>query len=239
MTRCRFINGKTRLPVPVAALVLNLLLMGHGLAAESVCYGTTKNGRLENGVQLPSAGGNFVSYGFLPEVTGRTYVHSKVRDVIVEAYRSLEQEHPDKVYKFAETGFKHGGRFKPHKTHQNGLSVDFMVPVTDKSGKSVHLPTTAFNRYGYDIEFDGKGRFEEYAIDYEALGAHVVALHRAAAQHGIGIWRVIFDPKLTPNLYATKYGAYIKQNIEIPTKASWVRHDEHYHVDFEVGCQGM
>lgn len=207
--------------------------------AESVCYGMTKNGRLENGVQLPSEGKNFVSYGSIPRFAGRTYVHSKARDVIVDAYKMLEAEHPDKVFKYAETGFKEGGRFKPHKTHQNGLSVDFMVPVTDEKGHSVHLPTHALNKYGYAIEFDTKSRYGHYRIDYEALAAHLVALHKSAAQHGIGIWRVIFDPKLVSNLYKTAYGNYINKHIEIPDKESWVRHDEHYHVDFDVKCKPM
>lgn len=218
-------------------LVLLSLLINHRGLADSICYGTTAKGRLENGVRLPSHGNNFVSYGTVPELAGRTFVHHKVRDVMVEAYQALERDQPDKVFKYAETGFKTGGRFSPHKTHQNGLSVDFMVPVVDRAGRSVHLPTHAFNRYGYDIEFDAHARYDKYTIDYEALAAHLVALHQATDKHGVGIWRVIFDPALAPHLYRTKYGPYLKQHIFIPKTQSWVRHDEHYHVDFQVGCR--
>lgn len=214
-----------------------VLLLSEVHAAESTCYGTTSKGRIENAVPLPSEGRNFVSYGSFPEIAGRTYVHSKVRDVIVDAYRLLEAEQPSKVYKFAETGLRGGGPFKPHKTHQNGLSVDFMVPVVDESGRSVHLPTHPLNRYGYDIEFDASGQFEGYRIDYEALAVHLVALTRAAENHGIKIWRVIFAPELAPNLYKTKYAEEIKQAVFIPNRPSWVRHDEHYHVDFDVPCR--
>ncbi len=222
--------------VQIVLFSLLVLVMGDGRAG-SVCYGTTRNGRLEGGVRLPTEGPNFVSYGMLPEQAGRTYVHSEVRDVIVDAYRMLERDQPGKVFKYAETGFREGGPFKPHKTHRNGLSVDFMAPVTDRAGKSAQLPTNPFNRYGYDIEFDATGRYGDYVIDYEALAAHIVALHKAAKRHGIGIWRVIFDPALAPRLYATKYGPYIRKNIEIPRRKSWVRHDEHYHVDFDVKCR--
>lgn len=224
---------------PRYAVLILAMISAPAWPAESTCYGTTKNGYLENGVQLPGEGKNFVSYGSLPEFAGRTYVHSKVRDVVVDAYKMLEAEHPDKVFKYAETGFKEGGWFKPHKTHRNGLSVDFIVPVMDEEGRSVHLPTHALNKYGYAIEFDARGRYDHYRIDYEALAAHLVALHKTAAQHGIGIWRVIFDPKLVSNLYKTRYGSYIKKHIEIPDKESWVRHDEHYHVDFDVECKPM
>lgn len=208
-------------------------------AKESTCYGTTKNGSLVNGVQLPAKGNNFVSYGLIPVKAGRTYVHSKVKKVVVDAYSSLLKTHPGKIFKYAETGFKKGGRFKPHKTHQNGLSIDFMVPVIDKKSKSVHLPTNPLNRYGYDIEFDKKGKYKNYKLDFESLAAHIVALHKAAIKNGIDLWRVIFDPDLQPYLYKTKHGKYIKENIKIPKNKSWVRHDEHIHVDFVVKCNKL
>ena len=214
-----------------------LLFSVNAFARESTCYGSTKNGRLENGVQLPTKGKNFTSYGLIPVKAGRTYVHSKVKKVVTEAYASLLKDYPDKVFKYAESGFKKGGLFKPHKTHQNGLSIDFMVPVLDKSGKSVHLPTNPINRYGYNIEFDNKGNYRNYKLDYEALAAHIVALHKTAKKNGIDLWRVLFDPKLQPYLYKTRYGEYIRNHIKIPNKRSWVRHDEHIHVDFIVKCK--
>jgi penicillin-insensitive murein endopeptidase len=57
---------------------------------ESTCYGTTSNGRLENGVALPDKGTNFRSYTALGGILGRTYVHSRVRDVIVNSFKALE-----------------------------------------------------------------------------------------------------------------------------------------------------
>jgi len=208
-------------------------------AAESVCYGTTAKGRLENGVQLPFSGKNFTTYSQILAGVGRTYVHSRVRTVVVNAYAAVENTHPAKRFVYAETGWATGGRIKPHKTHQNGLSVDFMVPVVDAGGDSVPLQTGPFNRYGYGIEFDAKGCAEDLCIDFEALGAHLKALHVAAAKEGIGIWRVIFDPRLQPLLYHTQAGPYLEAHLFIPRGRSWVRHDEHYHVDFEVQCRPL
>ncbi len=219
------------------SITLLLFLSLSSYALESTCYGTTSNGRLENGVKLPSKGKNYVGYSLIAETAGRTYVHSKVKEVVLAAYEYLEIDQPSKVYKYAETGFKEGGQFKPHKTHRNGLSVDFMTPVVDDKGISVHLPTHPFNKFGYSIEFDKNDKYDGYVIDYEALAAHIVALDKIAKDKGIGIWRVIFDPKLQPKLLATKYGKYIKSNITLSKKRSWVRHDEHYHVDFEVKCK--
>lgn len=206
-------------------------------ATESRCYGTTAAGWLENGVKLPSQGKNFVSYSVTAELLGRTYVHSSVKAIVVAAYKSLESEQPDKVFKYAETGFKNGGIFKPHKTHRNGLSVDFMTPVVNSAGQSVHLPTHAANRFGYDIEFDKQGNYQDLSIDYQALAAHLVALHKQAKKAGYDLWRVIFDPDLQPNLLKTPDGDYLRKNIQFSKNRAWVRHDEHYHVDFLIPCE--
>jgi penicillin-insensitive murein endopeptidase len=186
---------------------------------------------------LPFKGNNFVGYSAIARLAGRTYVHSAVRDIITAAYKDLEQEQPDKVYKYAETGFEQGGRFRPHKTHRNGLSVDFMTPVINKEGKSVHLPTNPFNKLGYNIEFDKHNNYDGLRIDYDALAAHIVVLHKQAKKQGHDLWRVIFAPELQPSLYKTPYAKYLRQHVKFSKKRSWVRHDEHYHVDFVVPCE--
>lgn len=223
--------------VKVILIILLTISAQLAFAKESTCYGETKLGKLVNGVKLPNSGNNFVTYSYTAGMLGRTYVHSKVRTIFLTAYKNLETSMPNKVFKYAETGFKNGGRFKPHKTHQNGLSIDFMTPVINSKGESVHLPTTPLNKLGYSIEFTGDGEFEDFTIDYEALAAHIVELDKAAKSMGLGLWRVIFDPKLQPKLFETKYGAYLQEHIQFSKKRSWVRHDEHYHVDFEVPCK--
>ncbi|HCH2593684.1 TPA: hypothetical protein NKS49_004560 [Vibrio parahaemolyticus] len=150
----------------ILILAIFMLFSSYLSASESICFGTTSNGRLEDGVQLPSSGKNFTSYSLLAELAGRTYVHSTVYDIVVSSYEQLSDELPEKVYKYAETGFESGGRFRPHKTHRNGLSVDFMTPVIDSTGKSVHLPTHPFNKFGYNIEFDKNEKYEGLSIDY-------------------------------------------------------------------------
>lgn len=218
-------------------VVLGLLLASGANAGASVCYGTTSDGWLEEGVALPADGANFEAYSSLGRLAGRTYVHSTVRDIVVAAYDRLATEQPTKVYKYAETGFENGGRFRPHRTHRNGLSVDFMVPVLDPDGHSVHLPTHPFNKFGYNIEFDGQGRYEDLRIDYEAMAAHLVALHKEALARDQDLWRVIFDPQLQSALFETRAGEYLKQHLQFSTRPAWVRHDEHYHVDFDVPCE--
>lgn len=220
------------------SLLVGILSVGP-VSAKSRCVGTTASGSLVDGVRLPMKGQNFVSYSTLASIAGRTYVHSVVHDIVISSYQALYKQDFRKVYKYAETGFQSGGLFKPHKTHRNGLSVDFMVPVVSENGMSEHLPTNVLNRLGYDIDFDSAGSYEEYSIDFESMGAHLVALDQSAKSAGYSLWRVIFDPKLQPYLLATSHGEYIKNNIQLSTKSSWVRHDEHYHVDFNVPCEAL
>ena len=207
------------------------------MAAESTCFGTVSNGRLENGVRLPPNGPNFSPYSALATNAGRTYVHSRVLEVVVAAYAALEQSAPGRVFVYGETGWRSGGRIPPHRTHQNGLSVDFFVPVRDEAGRSVPLPTSVTNRFGYNIEFDRDGRFGEYTIDFEALAEHLYQLHEAAKARGIGIALVILDPPYLPRLLATARGPLVRERLKFMKGAAWVRHDEHYHVDFAVPCK--
>lgn len=111
-----------------------------------------------------------------------------------------------------------------------------MVPVIDEHGKSVHLPTNYFNKLGYAIEFDDRGKYEQFQIDYQALTAHIVSLHKIAIEKEVSIWRVIFDPELQPYLMETKYSQFLQTHVKFSKRRSWVRHDEHYHVDFDIPC---
>jgi penicillin-insensitive murein DD-endopeptidase len=218
-------------------LLAACLVPGAALAVDSECFGTPGNGRLEGGVALAASGRNFTAYSTSARAAGRTHVHSTVRQVVAAAYKNLEAAAPGKVFVYGETGWKSGGRIRPHRTHQNGLSVDFMVPVLDKAGRSVPLPTSPFNRFGYDIEFDAAARYQDLEIDFPALAEHLYQLHAAARARGAGIRLVIFEEKYLPRLFAAPRGAYLQQNLKFMKGKPWVRHDEHYHVDFDVRCQ--
>lgn len=216
-----------------------LIFLATGLAcgAESTCFGGVSRGHLANGVRLPEQGRNFSAYSSLGVAAGRTYVHSKVADIAVAAYLALEQSAPGKVYVYGETGWSSGGRIRPHRTHRNGLSVDFMVPVRDASGRSLPLPTGVGNKFGYDLDFDANGKCEGYAIDFEAIAEHLYQLDLAARARNAGIALVILDPPYLPRLFATRRGAYLKANIKFMKGKAWIRHDEHYHVDFSIPCK--
>lgn len=155
-------------------------------------------------------------------------------ELIVASYAALQASIPGVHYVYGETGWAAGGSFKPHRTHQNGLSVDFFVSVRDGPGPH---GAAALTRFGYDLDFEAEARHGEHRIDLPALAEHLYALHRAAKAQGVGIARVIFDTAYLPVLFATPPGRYLRQHLPFMKSKPWVRHDEHYHVDFALACR--
>lgn len=207
------------------------------VAAESQCYGTVAHGRIEGSVKLPLQGANFSAYSTLAATAGRTHVHTRVAAILEASYGALAATRPETHYVYGETGWPSGGRFRPHRTHQNGLSVDFFVPVKDGKGRSVALPTKLLDRLGYDVEFDPQARYGEYTIDFDAMAEHLYQLDVAAKAAGSGLALVIFDTQYLPRLFATRRGPYLKEALPFLKGKPWVRHDEHYHVDFAISCK--
>ena len=208
-------------------------------ASASQCHGRPGNGRLDNGVRLPVGGDNFSAYSLVAVGAGRTYLHATSAKAVVDAYARLKASSPSVRYVYGETGLASGGPFKPHKTHQNGLSIDFFVPVRDGAGASVALPTSMQTRFGYDIEFGANARYQQYRIDFPALAEHLYQLHAAAQANGAGIDKVIFDTRFLPQLFATPRGPWLRKNLPFMMGKPWVRHDEHYHVDFSLPCEPL
>jgi penicillin-insensitive murein DD-endopeptidase len=201
---------------------------------QSQSIGNVANGQLVNGKRLPSSGDNFVTYSRLGSLIGRNGVHHKVRDVILDAFNKIYKKFPEYQYVIGECSWLSGGSMKPHRTHQNGTSVDFMVPVRNYNNEIEILPTNIFNKFGYDVEFDSTGKNEDDTIDFESMAVHLFYLNESAKKHNIKIKLVIFDPVLQKRLFQTEYGNIIQNQLQFTKTAVWVRHDEHYHVNFDL-----
>src|SRR5688500_9233349 len=109
-----------------AAMVCAGLAWASGCSSDrrSTCFGSPSKGALRDAWKLPRTGPNFRAYTAAGWLLGRTFVHSSVHVVIVDAYSRLEASRPELQLVYGETGFESGGRFRPHRTHENGLSVD-------------------------------------------------------------------------------------------------------------------
>ena len=194
--------------------------------------GTPAAGRLEHGKRLPSRGANFRAYSSLGTLLGRNAVHDPVRRSVVAAYAELARTRPTDRFVYGETGWPGGGPLRPHRTHQNGMAVDFFVPVRDAAGHADFLPTMPWTKFGYGIEFDEEGRWRDWRIDFDALAAHLAALQASAARHGLRIELVIFETSLQEELFAVPGGRDLAARMRFSRQPAWVRHDEHYHVVF-------
>jgi penicillin-insensitive murein DD-endopeptidase len=227
----------------VLTLLVGLIYFGNDLAlalessASSRSVGTPSHGSLKHGKRLPSTGPNFRAYSRLGAALGRNSVHTKVRAVVLEAYAQAGRQVPTARFVYGETGWPSGGRFWPHRTHQNGLSIDFMVPVRTRSGEPAELPTWPWQKFGYGLEFDSKGRWRNLEIDYSVMAVHLSALKTAARRQGLRIDRVIFAPELVNRLGNTPGGDVILKQVPFMRTRPRVRHDDHYHVDFAPGAR--
>jgi penicillin-insensitive murein endopeptidase len=71
------------------------------------------------------------------------------------------------------------------------------------------------------------------------MAEHLYELAEAAKRQNTGIALVIFDPPLMPLLLNTKRGTWLKANLPFMKGEAWIRHDEHYHVDFAIPCKPL
>jgi penicillin-insensitive murein endopeptidase len=202
--------------------------------AQSVSLGTPEHGSLQGGVSIPVEGDGFVSYSRLGNWLGRQCVNSRVRDILLTAFKDLHAAQPDRIYVIGETGLKAGGRFRPHRSHQNGLSVDIFMPVRDETGKRVLMPTPPWRKFGYGLEFDAEGKGEGLAIDFTSLAELLAELEKDAPHCGLTVQRIIVAPEYVDRVLAAGGSQTAGLASRFMRRPAWVRHDEHVHVDFRV-----
>lgn len=221
----------------VLTVILALPELFHSNEGKSKITGTVGGGTLENAYLLPWSGTNFRYYSPLAYfILNRGYAHHKVHATVVDAYTALEKSAPGQQYRIMEAAQPSGGSMWPHRTHQIGMSVDFMVPKL-KSG-SQHRWLDRLGIWHYLLSFDASGNWSDnVSIDFEALGVHLLALDDAARDNGLRIKKVILKINLKDDLFATEAGKKVKARgiyfARALPKVVDDLHDDHYHVDFE------
>ncbi len=204
----------------------------------SASIGTVSKGSLKNGRRFPYKGENFryfspMSFTFF----NRAWVHSDVLDITLEAYQECQKTCPDRRFLLMECSRKKGGKMKPHRTHQNGTSIDFGSPLM-KNGKPIKRDHK-LGIFHYTMRFNENGVLKSnknVQIDFETMGKHILSLEKAARKRGMYVKKVILKINLKDDLFKTTSGKIIKQNgiyfaQKLPKLIDNV-HDDHYHVDF-------
>ncbi len=205
---------------------------------QSTSVGTVSNGKLVNGYQLPYKGENFRYFSaFDYYILGRCYVHSSLHTILIESYDEMGGLYPDYTFKVMECSKRKGGRPFPHKTHQNGTSVDFMTPL--KKGTHEIKRYDRIGMWRYLMKFNSEGQAginKDVEIDFDKMAKHILVLEKTARKHGYKIKKVILETNLKDEIYASKYGSELKKsNIyfvrNLPKNINEL-HDDHYHIDF-------
>lgn len=206
---------------------------------ESRSKGTVSNGSLENGYLFPFSGSNFHYFDTTSYLNNRAFVNGRVLKATLQAYEILETQLPGRNFGIMECSNERGGEISPHRTHRNGLSVDFMTPLLRNN-----TPYTDLDFAGavhYLMDFENNGQYKEDAsvtIDFETVAHHLLVLNDAASKNGLKITKVIWKTELRDELFASPSGKkllatgiYITTNL---TPLINTLHDDHYHVDFEL-----
>lgn len=204
---------------------------------ESISKGSVGQGRLEHATLIPFQGGNYMYFDQSSYLGGRAFTHTKVAKITINTYKSLEKQGVDRMFRVMEFSRKEGGKMFPHRTHQNGLSVDYMMPLLKEGEPYYELDSQGASHYL--LEFDQDGNYSEdpsISIDFNMAARHILELESQARKEGMRIHKVIFNTTLRDELYATHYGQklqksgiYLTRNL---TKLINDLHDDHYHVDF-------
>lgn len=200
--------------------------------------GTVGNGKLENAKLLPFSGVNFHYFDTASYLGGRAFTSDKVLNALLATYKILETEVPGRAFCVMECSNEQGGKIYPHRTHQNGLSVDFMMPLVKNNAPFYELDS--IGQTHYLLGFDNSGRLDSdtgVSIDFELVARHILLLNEQAKKQGLKVGKVIIKIELKDELFAGEFGKklkasgiYIVQNL---TPLINSVHDDHYHIDFE------
>ena len=211
----------------------------NNLKGSSRSTGTVSDGKLENGYLLPFSGTNYHYFDTNSYLHNRCFMHLKVKETLLATYAQLETTAPKRLFGIMECSNEHGGKIAPHRTHQNGLSVDFMTPLLQQG-----IPYTELDFMGaahYLMDFDDKGFYTEDStvkIDFELMAFQLLSLIEQAKKNGLTIEKIIWKTELRDELFATESGKKLKATgVYVTTKLSPLinsLHDDHYHVDFKL-----
>ena len=111
-----------------------------------------KKGSLKNGRRFPKKGTNFKYFSKLTYfIDNRAWVHEKVCMATLEAYKICEQMMPERKFMIMECSHRKGGKMFPHRTHQNGTSIDFASPLTKNNTLTMETNGKVFGIMVYNL----------------------------------------------------------------------------------------
>jgi penicillin-insensitive murein endopeptidase len=208
---------------------------GNDLKSEML--GSVQGGSLKNGKLIPFYGKNYRYFDINSYFGSRAFTSDVVKEIILASYSDLHHEIPNRFFYLMELSNEHGGKIYPHRTHQNGLSADFMMPKSRYKSAFYGLDTLGANHYSLD--FDNKGRLKKdtsIQVDFNLTAQHILILEKNANKNGYSIGKVIIKIEYKDELFASEFGKLLKNSgiyvVKQLTPIVNQIHDDHYHVDF-------
>jgi penicillin-insensitive murein DD-endopeptidase len=209
-----------------------------GDSLPSICTGTEAGGTLQHAKLIPFSGTNFRYYDSRSYLDGHAFMSDKMANTLLASYKELEQLAPGRIFSYMESGLQNGGPIDGHRTHQNGRSVDLMVPLMKDSVPYYKLDS--IGGWHYSLDFDDQGRYyfdSTVVIDFNLVATQILSLDRQARKNGLHVKKVILKLELKDDFYATPQGKKVKAKgiylaMNLPPGTN-KQHDDHFHVDFE------
>lgn len=205
---------------------------------KSASIGSVSDGKLENGKIVPFYGPNFTYFDKDSYFASRSFTNEVVKTIVLDAYTQLVTQVPERRFYLMELSNREGGKIYPHRTHQNGLSVDFMMPKLQNGVPNYQLDTLGKDHYF--LEFNNSGEYVKdtsIKVDFDLIAQHILILNDAAKKQGYSIDKVIIKMEYKDELFNTphgkilaKSGIYITKNLTPIVNSI---HDDHFHVDFK------
>lgn len=208
------------------------------ITLKSKSIGTVSNGKLENGKIMPFYGPNFTYFDNDSYLGARAFTSDKVKTIVLNTYNSLNRLYPERKFYLMELSNQHGGKMYPHRTHQNGLSVDFMMPKLKNGKPNYELDSLGKNHYF--LKFNDKGEYLENTsikVDFDLIAHHILLLEEEAKKIGYCIEKLIIKIEYKDYLFDTPNGKRLKESgiyiVNNLTPLINAIHDDHFHIDFK------
>ena len=204
----------------------------------SQTIGSVSKGKLKNGKLIPFYGTNFTYFDSRSYLNHRAFTSDKVMSSILSSYKEMETIAIGRHFYLMELSNKEGGKIYPHRTHQNGLSVDFMMPMLKNDVPYIGLDTLGADHYW--LSFNDNGEYSEdksIVVDFELIAEHILSLEKSAKANGLNISKIIIKVEFKDELFSGKAGQKLKNSgIYVVNNLSTLIndiHDDHYHIDFK------
>lgn len=207
-------------------------------SVETKSIGSVSNGSLVNGTIIPFSGSNYSYFDTTSYLGGRAFTHQTVAKIILNTFAKIEADGVTRKFKVMEFSNEHGGKMYPHRTHQNGFSVDLMMPL--KKNNKPYYELDNLGAMHYLLEFNTQGQYVKdttISIDFEMVAREIMTMDRLAKKNGFRIQKVIFNTFLWDELTSTSWGQilinegpYFTRKLE---KVINDIHDDHFHIDFQ------